>query len=59
MLKVKFFPQKICGELSAKQKSEGQQILSLQIRLVMLHCGQFVKDFSTVIQSFTFFYYAA
>jgi hypothetical protein len=35
MLKVKFFPLKICEELSANQKSRNEQILSLQIRLVM------------------------
>ena len=37
---------KICEELSAKQKSESQQILSLQIRQVESRSGQFVKDFS-------------
>jgi hypothetical protein len=36
---------KICEELSAKQKSESQQILSLQIRQVKSQSGQFVKDF--------------
>jgi hypothetical protein len=38
---------KICEELSAKQKSESPQILSLQIRPKESGNGQFVKDFST------------
>jgi len=36
---------KICEELSANQKLESQQILSLQNRQVELRSGQFVKDF--------------
>ena len=45
MINSQFFPLKICEELSAKQKSESQQILSLQNRQVESWSGQFVKDF--------------
>jgi hypothetical protein len=40
-----FLSIKICEELSAKQKLESQQILSLQNRQVESRSGQFVKDF--------------
>jgi hypothetical protein len=46
--------------LSAKQKFESEQILSLQIRLKESRSGQFVKDFSAKhSRSFSFFAVAA
>ena len=57
MIKSQVLSLKICEELSAKQKSESQQILSLQIRPIKSRSGQFVKDFSHRKFVSLFFYY--